>query len=238
MNSLASPLSISAARVRRLSRFARCASLLCALLFVALAASAQSGRRVQKTADIPPVPTPTPQPEAKKKPQEAVKLIPLVVMMDNTLSTDVSSTAQGIVRQALGQRLREADAFEIHGNSSSRSSRGDAQKQAKGETDAFVAWFALRYSGAMNPTMGVGRPNAEDYHIEYAVYEPTTGKTRTSGSVYLRPGYGSIGGISVGAPSCYPATFAYEYEFVVGAIDAANRVIKAFDLPLTPVCGG
>ncbi|MCA1816648.1 MAG: hypothetical protein LC746_09630 [Acidobacteria bacterium] len=238
MNPPGSQPAINSARGRRFSSVARVASLACASLFVvALVASAQSGRRVQKREDVPPVPTPTPTPEVKKK-QEALKRIPVVVMADNSLSADVSSTAQGIVMQSIGQRLRESDAFDIHGDSSSRSTRGDAQKRAKGESDSFVVWFALRYSGAMNPTMGVGRPNPEDYHIEYAVYEPTTGKTRAAGNVYLRPGYGSVGGIAVGVPSCYPATFAYEYEFVIGAIDAANRVIKAFDLPLTPVCGG
>jgi hypothetical protein len=227
-------------RTRRLSSLAR--SLVsvacCALFVVALACvvEAQSGRRVQRQKEIAPVPTPTPAPEAKKSAPEAAQKIALLVLADNTYSMGTSTTAQGIVQQTFMQRLRESSSLVISADST-HTTRGGASKRAKDEKERFVAWMALRTSGFNDPA-GIQRPRAEDYYIEFAVYDPVTGKTRASGNVYLRPGYGSIGGVVVGAPSCYPAVYANEYEFVFGAIDTANRVMKSLGLPLPPVCGG
>lgn len=217
----------------------RLARALCAATFIfafVSAAEAQSGRRVQRPQEIAPVPTPTPLPVAKKPVQEAAKKITLLVLADNSISMQTSSTAQSIVMQTFGQRLREANAFELN-MESTRSSRGEAVRKAKEEKERFVVWIALRVDAMSNDPASINRPNPENYHIEYGVYAPVTGKSISSGNVYLRAGYGSIGGVRVGAPSCYPATYAYEYEFVYGAIDAANRVMKAFDLIPPPLCG-
>jgi hypothetical protein len=235
MNSERSPLPSPSVAARR-AKFAR---VLCAALLVVACASAahgQSGRRVRRQQEIAPVPTPTPEPQAKKPVQEAAKKITLLVLADNSPSMQTSSTAQSIVMQTFGQRLREVSSFELN-NESTRSSRGEAARRAKSEKERFVVWVALRVNGIDNDPMGINRPNPENYHIEYGVYAPVTGKSISYGTVYMRAGYGSIGGVRVGAPSCYPATFAYEYEFVYGAIDAANRVIKAFNLIPPPVCG-
>ncbi|MDT7604647.1 MAG: hypothetical protein QOF61_2644 [Acidobacteriota bacterium] len=224
----------------RTSNPRRFASIFCCALFIVAlvgAVQGQSGRRVQKHEEIPPVPTPTPLPQASKPKQEAIKKMSILVLVDNAIGMQTSTTAQEIVMQSFGQRLREADAFVITAEAT-RATRGEAQRRAKNEQERFVVWVALRVNGMSSDPAGISRPNAEDYHIEYGVYEPVTGRTRTYGNVYLRAGYGSIGGVAVGVPRCYPAVFAYEYEFVVGAIDAANRVIKAFNVPLPPVCGG
>ncbi|MFN2483225.1 MAG: hypothetical protein ABR554_17335 [Pyrinomonadaceae bacterium] len=212
---------------------------LCASLFVfasVCAAGAQSGRRVQRQQEIAPVPTPTPEPEAKKPVQEAAKKITLLVLADNAISAQTSSSAQSIVMQTFGQRLREATSFELN-TESTRTTRGEATRKAKEEKERFVVWLSLKVNGSDYDPAGINRPNPENYHIEYGVYAPVTGKSISYGNVYLRAGYGSIGGVRVGAPSCYPATFAYEYEFVYGAIDAANRVMKAFNLVPPPLCG-
>ena len=222
---------------RRPVNFAR---VLCAALFVVAlvgAAQAQSGRRVVREKEIAPVPTPVPSPEAKKPVQEATKKIPLVVLADNTGAMQASATTQSIVTQAFGLRLREARAFEINADST-RAPRGEASRKAKGETERFVVWIALRARGMDDGQMGMGRPNPENYIIEYAVFDPVTGKSRGSGIVYPRPARGGIGGVLGGSPSCYPTTYAYEFEFVYAAIDAANRVMKSFNLVPPPVCGG
>jgi hypothetical protein len=233
--------SFSGPLARRLADFARVtAHVLCAALFVvafACAAEAQSGRRVVRQPEIAPVPTPTPEPQPKKPVQEAVKKIGLLVLADSTVSMQTSTTAQSIVMQTFGQRLREARAFEINAESA-RASRGEAVKRAKNEKERFVVWIELRYNGFYNDPSGINRPRTEDYHIEYGVFEPVTGKAKSSGTVYPLPSRGRIGGVTVGAPSCYPATLAYEVEFVYAAIDAANRVMKSFNLIPPPVCGG
>jgi hypothetical protein len=226
---------------RRLSSFARrLVSVACAALMVvalACAAQAQSGRRVQKQKEIAPVPQPSPEPEAKKSAPEPTQTFNLLVLADNTYSMSGSTTAQQTVQQAFMQRLHESPSLVI-ATDSARTTRGGASKRAKDERERFVVWIGLRASGMNNDPAGIRRPRPEDYYIEYAVYEPVTGKTRAAGNVYLRPGYGSVGGVVVGAPSCYPAVFANEYEFIFGAIDAANRVMKSLYLPLPPICGG
>jgi hypothetical protein len=236
-NSLSMPQAVA----RRLAKFAcGLTRALCVALFVfafVCATQAQSGRRVTKREEVAPVPTPTPETEAKKPVREAVKKITLLVLAENSISVQASSTAQSIVMQTFGQRLREANAFEINADSTTQASRSEAVRRAKEEKERFVVWIALRVDGINNDPAGIRRPNPENYHIEYAVYAPVTGKSISSGNVYLRAGYGSIGGVRVGAPSCYPATYAYEYEFVYGAIDAANRVMRAFNLPPPPLCG-
>lgn len=196
---------------------------------------AQSGRRVQRQQETAPVPTPTPLPEAKKHETDVTQKIPVLVLADASYTVQVSNI-DGIVRESFMQRLRESGSLAIISDSA-RTTRGGAQKRAKEEKEHFVVWMALRSNSMAMDPVGVGQPRAQDYYIEYAVYEPVTGKTRANGNVYLRAAYGSIGGVAVGAPTCYPSTYARELEFIYGAIDAANRVMKSLSVPLPPLCG-
>ncbi|MDQ3908593.1 MAG: hypothetical protein M3268_09660 [Acidobacteriota bacterium] len=208
-----------------------------ALLVFALAcvAQAQSGRRAPRPQEIAPVPTPTPAPEPKKHDTDVTQKINLLVLADS-FSAGQSSMSDSIVQGAFMQRLHESGSLVID-TDSSRTTRGGAQKRAKEEKDRFVVWMTLRYNGGMGAEPIGIRARPENYSIEFAVYDPVTGRTRAGGTVYMRAGYGTIGGVAVGAPSCYPATYASELEFIYGAIDAANRVMKSLDLPLPPLCG-
>jgi hypothetical protein len=206
------------------------------LFVVALtcAVQAQSGRRVQRQQETAPVPTPTPIPEVKHETVVTQK-IPVLVLADASYTLQVSNI-DGIVRESFMQRLRESGSLAIISDSS-RTTRGGAQTRAKEEKEHFVVWMALRSNSmGMEPVSG-GQPRPQDYYIEYAIYDPVTGKTRANGSVYLRAGHGSIGGLGIGAPSCYPSTYANQLEFIYGAIDAANRVMKSLSVPLPPLCG-
>lgn len=214
------------------------ALILCCALFVVacfVSTHAQSGRRTQRPAPPPDVPTPTPSPEAKKHETVLAQRVGVVVMADTSFSIS-SGGAQEIVNESFMQRLRESGSLDIE-TDSTRASRGGAQKRAKDEKERFVIWMALRYNGGIgSEPIGI-QQRAQDYSIEFAVYTPVTGKTLASGNVYMRAGYGTIGGVAVGAPSCYPATYASQLEFIYGAIDAANRVMKSFDIPPPPLCG-
>jgi hypothetical protein len=216
----------------RVLAFISCCAFVVVALFVS--AAAQSGRRAPRHEESPPVPTPTPAPTPKHQ-TEVAQHVGVVVMADTSFSVS-SGGAQSIVNESFMQRLRESGSLDIT-TDSSRTSRGGAQKRAKDEKERFVVWMALRYNGGIGgEPIGI-QQRAQDYYIEFAVYDPVTGKTRASGNVYLRAGYGSIGGVAVGAPSCYPATYASQLEFIYGAIDAANRVLKSLDVPLPPLCG-
>ncbi|MDT7541910.1 MAG: hypothetical protein QOE33_1814 [Acidobacteriota bacterium] len=237
MNSTTSQSTHIVARHSR--SFARAfAFVSCSALFVialACAVQAQSGRRVQRPQETAPVPTPTPLPEAKKHDIDVTQKIAVLVLADASYTMTVQNV-EGIVQQSFMQRLHESGSLTINADSA-RTTRGGAQKRAKDEKDHFVVWVALRSNRMGMDPVGVGQPRPQDYYIEYAVYDPVTGKTRANGNVYLRAGYGSIGGVAVGAPTCYPATYAGELEFIYGAIDAANRVMKSLSVPLPPLCG-
>jgi hypothetical protein len=210
----------------------------CSALFVfasMFTTNAQSGRRVQRQQEIAPVPTPTPLPEAKKHDIDVTQKIAVLVLADASYTVQVSNI-DGIVRESFMQRLHESGSLAIISDSA-RTTRGGAQKRAKDEKDHFVVWMALRSNNMGMDPVGVGQPRPQDYYIEYAVYDPVTGKTRANGNVYMRAGYGSIGGVAIGAPTCYPSTYAGELEFIYGAIDAANRVMKSLSVPPPPLCG-
>jgi hypothetical protein len=223
---------------RTINRVRALAFVSCFALFVfasMLTTNAQSGRRVQRPQEIAPVPTPTPMPEAKKHETDVTQKIAVLVVADTSFTMSVQNV-EGIVNQSFMQRMRESGSLAINADSS-RTTRGGAQKRAKEEKDRFVVWMALRSNNMGMDPVGVGQARAQDYYIEYAVYDPVTGKTRANGNVYLRAGYGSIGGVAVGAPTCYPATYASQLEFIYGAIDTANRVMKSLSVPLPPLCG-
>jgi hypothetical protein len=235
MNATSNPLSISSTREHRIARIT---SLLCAALFVValtFSAQAQSGRRQPKAENIPPVPTPTP--EATPKPKtEPAKRIPLLVLADNVLSVETSSITQQLVSDSFMRRLHESDAFDI-GSDSKSTSRASAIKRAKEEKERAVVWIALRAETSAGDPISAGN-NPSNYHIEYAVYEPGTGKSLSSGFVYLRPVYGGIGGIGSGVPRCYPANYTSDYSFILGAIETANRVMSALSVAPPPLCSG
>ena len=198
-------------------------------------ARAQSGRRAPRTQEIAPVPTPTPAPTPKKHDEDVTQKINLLVLADN-FSAGQSSMSDRIVQDAFMQRLHESGSLIVAADST-RTTRSGAQKRAKEEKDQFVVWMTLRYNGGMGAEPIGIRARPQDYSIEFAVYDPVTGRARANGTVFMRAGYGTIGGVAVGAPSCYPTTYASDLEFIYGAIDAANRVMRSLDLPLPPLCG-
>lgn len=224
---------VSGGRAARLALASCCVLIVLAFAFAALA---QSGRRQPKREEVKPieVSTPTPTPAPTPEPLPKTKLL---VLTSGSFSMDVSSRVTELVQQVFGQRLRESGAFDVSADSRN-ANRGEANKRAKAETERYVVWAELRSNNFGGNPMGLGRARAEDFRIEYMVLAPATGKLKSSGSVYLRQVRGTIGGVGVGVgvPSCYPATYASDYGFVVGAVEAANRVMGAFDVPPPPMC--
>lgn len=223
------------------SRIARTigAVLFCALV-VCGAALAQSGRRQQKTAEIAPVPTPTPEPTPVPRETAEVEQIPIMLLSDDAVSFDAPRDYSHLVRDAISQRLREAKSFDIVGGAKS-ANRGEAHKLAKLEKKRSVVWFRLVVPGAFGQDItGQGE---RDISIEYVVLEPETGKQKASGRAYLgsrRTGIGGIGlpgGVGLPGGSCYPTGTTREgYYLVEASIEAADRVIQHFGVPLPPRC--
>jgi hypothetical protein len=155
--------------------------ILCVLL--AEAAVAQSGRRAKAPGTPLPVPTPEPTPEPTK-PVEKKNPLTFIVAMDRygSFSTVHLNTYTGIV-QSCAKRLNEpiTSRAEV---AEREMSRGDAIKRAKAEKEAYVVWMRIRPDDVGDNAGNSG--NFNDIYIEYTVFEPVTGKQRTTGNAYPR----------------------------------------------------
>jgi hypothetical protein len=146
-------------------------------------AEAQSGRRARKPQPaVEPIPLPAPTPAS-----------PHPV---NFLSQPVRLL---IGRQPTSRRLQSEDAIfatfinrlnqfgNVSGTSLGDVKRKQAIERAKTETENFVVLVSFSIDSFQNGTIILNSP---DLQIEYAVYEPVTGKKRIEGKVYFQ----SIGG--------------------------------------------
>jgi hypothetical protein len=208
--------------------------LLCAALALLPATGlAQSGRRVSTPKSDPPVPVPTPTPEPAKPKEEASKKIRLLVLFSDTSMLNDSFTVSRVVKETFGRRLHDSRALEITGEETNRN-RGDAKNRAKNETERHVVWVSLSVNPYNNPNT-VGRQRRDEVRIEFAIYEPATARNEANGTVYTGGGvYGGIGRSRL--PTCYPSMGVYDYEIIAASIEAAERVMKSFNLPLPPDC--
>ena len=205
--------------------------LACVSLVACAAAFAQSGRRTPKPQEIAPVPTPTPEPTPPPKDDRPEANIPLVVMADDANSFYMMTREIDTVLSVVIARLRESRALEVSGEER-RAGRGEAVKRAKESASRHVVWLELRIDSRYERT--VQRPPPEYFWIEYSVLQPGTGKRVTGGSVHLQRAYGPLG--RVGLPSCYPV-LTHEVEFALGALEAAERLMASFSLPIPRRCG-
>ena len=206
----------------------------CALVACAFAGAslAQSGRRNAPPRAEAPVPTPTPEPpRIKPTPPPPIKIL---FTSSAPATMHLSSVDTSIVADTFLQRLHASNALEV--KSADRMGRDAARKRAKEETERFVVWLELQTNGMDVDSIGVMRPNAEDLHIQYIIYEPGTGKAKENGNVYLRPVRSLPGG--VGVPACYPNRYyGLDGALMAGALETAERIFDTFSVPSPPLCG-
>ena len=217
-------------KTRQLSVTFGCLLLACLL---GGAARAQSGRRPPQPRAEAPVPTPTPEPP--KVPPASVPDIKLFVTNSSPPSMYLATIDSDILMNTFVQRLRAAKSLQIQ--TGDRMNRESARKRAKQQEEArFVVWLELQVNGMATDPSGVLRPNPEDLHIQYIVYEPGTGNMRVSGNVYLRPVRSLPGGRTT-VPACYPNRYyGIDGALMAGAIETAARIFEAFTIPNPPLC--
>lgn len=208
------------------------ATLLAAVSLLACAAAfAQSGRRTPKRQEIAPVPTPTPEPTPLPKDDKVGEKIQLVVLADDSNQFWLTPRETDTVHAVAVARLRESRSLEVSGEQR-RVSRGGAMKRAKESKGRHVVWLELRPDSHFDTR--ARRPPPEYFRIDYTVFESGTAKHLTSGVVHLQRAYGPLG--RVGMPSCYPI-MTHEVEYALGALEAAERIMKSFSLPIPRHCG-
>lgn len=150
------------------------------LVWFAVAVAAQSGRHVRKTTPAP-IPTPeaepTPTPTPKPKPT-----INFLVGMDrfSDFSRISLNAYSGVLRNCTD---RLDDSLSVKASMASGDlSRSDAVRKAKAEKETHVVWLQLRPNTMTGETGVYDDPN--NVYIQYAVFEPVTGKQVTSGSTF------------------------------------------------------
>jgi len=175
----------------------------------------------------------------KEKPPEAAK-IALLIGSNSRMAMNISLNANEIFQGAVVQRLRDSKTLQI--TSQDNMSRAEAIKRAKDDVmGTHIIWLELQNNMRGYDPINAGRnPRTEDLNIQFIVFEPTTGKTKAQGNVYLRPSSSTrIGGARIGRslPRCYPqALYSVEFALIEAGIETAERIFRAFSLPEPPLC--
>lgn len=211
--------------------------LVVAFLLVFLAAAqAQSGRRTPK-GSASPAPTPA-QPEQPPTPQvktPAQPQISLLVVSDISMTTYLSIPFPEKAQTWVANRLRDSSALSVmEGESANRS---EAIKKAKASRDTFVIFLKVDENGNRPSVSRTGQANLDDVSIGYSVIAPATGKTQSSGVVYLNQ-RSSIIGIGRGRtlPICYPGVRGNDLILLQASLEVASRIMSALNVQAPPVC--
>lgn len=217
-------------------RLAAAALLIAATLACAPPAAAQSGRRTSPpaphgtAADPAGTRAPVPAVQSQKKDDEA-KLS--LVVVRHTASANVAVWT-GLVHRRLLQRLGEA--HDLNVSEGKEMNRREAIDLAKSRPDTYVVWFEMAIDlgaheitddeKASNTTLNPGC-----LLIHYILFEPGTGKQKSTGRVY-QDGYESTCTGTPSHPSPYPDTRPSrrrqppEYTIPKAAGEAAKRIMS------------
>jgi hypothetical protein len=210
------------------SALLRTAALMVAALVAfntAVIAGSQSGRRIPKrptTAD-PTTPKesepPVVQPEEKKPARPATPVL-LAGHLDDIIYS--SSVYLNIVMDGFMERMSKINTLKIEpaGRDTNRKQAIDA---AKASQDRYVVWFRL-VSDSMSSTPSSDYAYGYSLYVDYQVFEPGTGKSKTSGHVYQRTHTAG----PVGVP--LPGRTGVEYNLRYAGMELADRVLSVLDL--------
>ncbi|HEV7905806.1 MAG TPA: hypothetical protein VGO96_18345, partial [Pyrinomonadaceae bacterium] len=141
----------------------------------------QAGRRVQTPKNDPPVPKAAEPAAVVKKEQPEAAPISLLVGSYSQPMRMLARGAEDLLQGAVVQRLRDSKNLKLGVEES--MTRGEANKRAKAETEAFILWLELKSDRAGFDPTGRGDIRTEDLYIQYVVLEPKTGKVKDQGNV-------------------------------------------------------
>jgi hypothetical protein len=199
-------------------------------------AQAQSGRRTPKGSGT----TPTPTPEQTGQAPSAKAKTPAQTQISMMVVSDISQTLYLVlpfperVQTWVAKRLRDSSALAVI--EGERANRSEAIKRAKASTDTFVVFLRVDESNATLISRP-GPPNLSGVSIGYFVIAPVTGKTQSSGVVYVNERSTGIGiGRGRTLPLCYPGVRGNDLLILEASLEVASRIMSALDIPAPPVC--
>lgn len=187
---------------------------------------AQSGRRPPKKSDPPaPVqPSSTPEPEIKEAKPEAPRTPVLVAK--NVWGTGDEITYSYTMLEACAAKLAKSGRLEIDVSREDRN-RKDASDYAKNSSKIYVVWMELHFTSRYNRS-NTRQGDYDSFYIDYNLYEPGTGKSKTGGRVYQQPyRQGTVGPLPV--PGGY---VPIEYSVRQAGEDVADRILSALNITM------
>ncbi len=215
--------------MRSCFHFAQRATII-AIVFCLLftVADAQSGRRPPKKSEPPaPVQPPSePEPEAKPAKPEAPR-IPVLVSK-NVFGIGDEITYSNTMLQACTARLAKAQALEVDASGENKN-RKEASDYAKNSSKIYVVWIELHFTQRYNRN-NTRQGDYDSFYIDYVLYEPVTGKSKTGGRVHQQPyRQGGVGPLPV--PGGY---VPIEYSIRQAGQDVADRILSALNITPPP----
>jgi hypothetical protein len=206
--------------------------LLCILLIVSLApvTLAQSGRRPPKQPNSPdPLPPKQDEPPIKQpsdKPSSSQIPVRVVWNLPNIASPTVYTQ---IVEDGCVERLSRSDL--VKATRGAELNRKQASDMAKASADTYVLWFELDVDAIDGGRYPVGSVPPQYMYVNYVVFTPVTGKTRTSGHIYQR----ARGPAGTPLPLPGPQTgSSAEYSLQYAGREMADRLLDALSLSHPP----
>jgi hypothetical protein len=209
------------------------ALLICVLMLLCVAGGvqAQSGRRGQARTPAPSPPvqktseaeTDSPKPAAKPEAQS----VSLVLTYDEDLGGAGFFVGDSkLVLRGFMDRLEKNST--IKHKVEHQMDRKEASDFARSQKDTYVVWLQL------SRRMISSRTENNDLFVEYAVFIPGTGKSKTEGRVYVRdPRRGiGIGNVPIGLPPPPTSTggIRRDDELLDAGRETAERVMPKLDV--------
>jgi hypothetical protein len=205
---------------------------LCAFFILSIFAVAegQSGRRPPKRpAEPPPPPAQNEPPASSSSTQEKKAATPILLARHRDDIIYSSDVYLGVVAEGFLERMTKVAGVKTRLGMKDIN-RKEASDAAKSSEDTYVVWFQLAQEGV--PGNNPSGQSAYSFIVDYVIYSPGTGKTRSSGHIYQRPTRG-VGG-APWPPTSPRTNSAAEYTLRYAGVELAERVLDSLNLLVTP----
>lgn len=203
-------------------------SVFCALLVLTAASfvEGQSGRRIPKKPSSPdPAPSAQPeQPIESPQPKETKPQTPVFVA-SYLAYINTSNIYTNAVMDGCLNRLYESPMIKVRRGK--EMNRKEASDYAKASEDTYVVWIQLEVDAASSDRSGVGPVNPYSLYVDYVVFAPKTGKSKSAGRVYQRDR-------RLGGSPLPRTTGVAEYSLRDAGIETADRVLDTLGFALPP----
>lgn len=196
-------------------------------LLLPIAVEAQSGRRLPKGS--PPVATPTPEieivrePTPPPKPDFTVKFV-----SDIPRAGPAAFLSPENLHRWTVERLRRSTLLDV--KDMGTLNRRDAIKRAKAETASYVALVEMQNDM-------FGGANARATTVVVWVYDPVTAKVKKTRSLAIGQNSTRMPGSTNVLRACYPTVYGEQILLLEASIEAADVILRAFNVPVPPICG-